>query len=557
MRQLDSFAVRITGRLLAIVMATAWLMNGAEELKKPYPPQLNLRPESSGRYSLTVMDGGLLTFRTIPKGITVDEDCALVVTTLREHQPYTVQEACILRFQVSGDVPPDGLTIYATAEPAGSTKTPKAIHFVLLGTPVTPINRFLSVVWSMYGLGALLLLAGAALGRFLWGRQHREQDDDEFRNRSDGRSKGSGGHGGFSALPASTTVPSASVQYASQSDLATVQQSLLNLDGSFKILADAQKRLYSQIVNDLSRFVERCQTEAEDAVQRTSNSALRAAEEVTNENKRIRESLLGLQTELTALHSESRKGLSNLLQALPREALAGLAGAQAGSDLPQKLEQAVARYLREEQPDAQSLASYAQQVGALRSAIMHFKQIASESAASQADPRLDPLDQDLDLIAQELAGFTRQGTDRRFRLLFAVDFSAHETARQTLTEGIAAGLQREIVKLDSFDDYYSKRIGMLAAQVAAECADLADSVLDPQRAKPDVKFALQSVFTVAGVEEIAPRRNDPFLGTDHTMFQMIRRTSAVDRSGAVAQTISRGLRQRDRIVRKATVTLFE
>jgi molecular chaperone GrpE (heat shock protein) len=65
------------------------------------------------------------------------------------------------------------------------------------------------------------------------------------------------------------------------------------------------------------------------------------------------------------------------------------------------------------------------------------------------------------------------------------------------------------------------------------------------------------VFTAAGVEEIAPRRNDPFLGTDHAMFQMIRRSSAVDRSGAVAQTVSRGLRQRDRIVRKATVVLFE
>jgi hypothetical protein len=268
----------------------------------------------------------------------------------------------------------------------------------------------------------------------------------------------------------------------------------------------------------------------------------------------MRRRLEALEADLKGLRAESSKGLSNLLQALPREALAGLSVSdQAGSDLAQKLEQAVARYLREEQPCARSLEAYTQQVGTLRSAIKQFMQIASESAAGQADPRLDPLDRDLDLIAQELAGFTRQGTDKRFRLLFAVDFSA----RQTLTEGIAAGLQREIVKLDNLDDYYTKRIGMLSAQVAAECADLADSVLDPQRAKPDVKSALQTVFTVAGVEEIAPRRNDPFLGTDHAMFQMIRRSSAVDRSGAVAQTVSRGLRQRDRVVRKATVTLFE
>jgi uncharacterized protein Yka (UPF0111/DUF47 family) len=337
-----------------------------------------------------------------------------------------------------------------------------------------------------------------------------------------------------------------------------LNRSLQNLDTNFWNLANAQKRQNSELGTQLSQFVERCQTAAEEAVERSAISALRAAGEATKETERMRRRVEALESDLNGLRTESSKGLSNLLQALPREALTGLSVShQAGSDLAQKLEQSVARYLREEQPCAQSLAAHTQQVGTLRSAIKQFMQVASESAAGQADPRLDPLERDLDLIAQELAGFTRQGTDKRFRLLFAVDFSANETARQTLTEGIAAGLQREIVKLDNLDDYYTKRIGMLAAQVAAECADLADSVLDPQRSKPDVKSALQSVFTVAGVEEIAPRRNDPFLGTDHAMFQMIRRSSAVDRSGAVAQTVSRGLRQRDRVVRKATVTLFE
>ncbi len=352
--------------------------------------------------------------------------------------------------------------------------------------------------------------------------------------------------------------PPTPVQYASKADVDLVYRSLKNLETTCKNLADVQSRLRSELGSELSGFVERCQAAAAQAVDSASSSALQAAAQATNENERIRRRLMAIETTIAALQAESRKGLVNLLQAIPREALTGIPGAdQANPELAQKLEQAVSRYLREEQPDAQSLAEHSQRAATLHSAIRQFREIAADSAAGQASVRLDPLDRELDLISQELAGFSRQGKEKRLRLLFAVDFSAHEAARQTLTEGIAAGLQREIVKLDSFDDYYAKRIGMLAAQIAAECADLADSVLDPQRINSAIQSVLQSVFTAAGVEEIAPRRNDPFLGTDHAMFQMIRRSSAVDRSGAVAQTVSRGLRQRDRIVRKATVILFE
>lgn len=563
MRQLGLLSIRRTSRLLTIALATVAIMAGAGVLKKRpnenvYLSPVNIEPDEPNRYTLNVQEPGKLTFE-IPAGVKVtpQKNCAPLLV-IKRGTPVDLVGGCTIRFTLDPSTATLPVLITATEPVEGQPGEAPRLEISLLPSQ-SILDRVVAGVLSAYGVGLLLLVAAAGLGIFLWRKKPWDGWDPELKRVNQGPSGAS--VMSHSDPPISRTavppLPPTQVQYASKSDLDTLNRSLQNLDTNFKNLAELQRRLHSELGTELSRFVERCQKSAEDAVQRTSNSAFRAAEEVTDENERIRSRLLLLETELTALHSESRKGLSNLLQALPREALTGLAGAQAGSDLPQKLEQAVARYLREEQPDAHSLAEYAQQVAALRSAINQFRQTASESVAGQADPRLDPLDRDLDLIAQELAGFTRQGTDRRFRLLFAVDFSAHETARQTLTEGIAASLQREIVKLDSFDDYYTKRIGMLAAQVAAECADLADSVLDPQRAKPDVKSALQSVFTVAGVEEIAPRRNDPFLGTDHTMFQMIRRTSAVERSGAVAQTISRGLRQRDRIVRKATVTLFE
>lgn len=564
MRQLGLLSIRRTSRLLTITLVTVAIMAGAGDLKrKPneniYLSPVTIEPDEPNRYTLNVQEPGKLTFE-IPAGVKVtpQKNCAPLLV-IKRGTPVDLVGGCTIRFTLDPSTATLPVLITATEPVEGQPGEAPRLEISLLPSQ-SIFDRVVAGVLSAYGVGLLLLAAAAGLGIFLWRKKPWDGRDSELKRVNQGPSGAPLRSHSDAPIPrtgAAPPPPAAPVQYASRSDLETLNRSVQNLDTNFKNLAEAQRRSHSELVAELSRFVERCQKAAEDAVQRTSNSAFRAAEEVTDQNEKICSRLLALETALTTLHSESRKGLSNLLQALPREALTGLAGAQAGSDLAQKLEQAVARYLREEQPDAQSLASYAQQVGALRSAIMHFKQIASESAAGQADSRLDPLDQDLDLIAQELAGFTRQGTDRRFRLLFAVDFSAHESARQTLTESIAAGLQREIVKLDSFDDYYSKRIGMLAAQVAAECADLADSVLDPQRAKPDVKSALQSVFAVAGVEEIAPRRNDPFLGTDHTMFQMIRRTSAVERSGAVAQTISRGLRQRDRIVRKATVTLFE
>lgn len=530
-------------------------MNGAEKLEKPYPTRLELRPDAFGHYSLTVLDGGRLTIRTIPKHVAIVPDgCDLPVSRLIERQSYPLRENCTLQFQVSSEVPPKGLVIRAMPEPADGT-LPNPIEFVLLAPPPTMVNRVLSALSSGYAPVALLLLAGAGLGIFLWRRGHRENEDDGFPGISDGRSQ----RPGIRGESFQTSAAAAPMQYASRNDLDILDKSIHTLATNFKNnLASAQGRLRSELGSDLSAVVERCRAAAEDAIERVYTSALRAAEEATNENEKIRGRLDVLETELTALQKESHKGLSNLLQALPREALTGLATShETVPDLAQKLEQAVTRYLKEEQPNAQSLAEYAQRVGTLRAAIQQFRGIAAEPAADQAAVRLDPLDRELEVIERELAGFARQGTEKRFRLLFAVDFSAHEAARQTLTEGIAAGLQREIVKLDSFDDYYTKRIGMLAAQVAAECADLADSVLDPQRTSSVIQSALQSVFSAAGLEEIAPRRNDPFLGTDHTMFQMIRRSSAVDRSGAVAQTVSRGLRQRDRVVRKATVILFE
>lgn len=370
-----------------------------------------------------------------------------------------------------------------------------------------------SALLSTYGLIALLLLACAVLGTFLWPRKKREEENEEFRNDSDGRSQRSGIHGGPPASPAFTAAatPSMPVQYASKSDVDTLYRSLLNLETTCKSLADVQSRLRSDLGTQLSKFVEDCQTAAERAVENAASSAVRAAGEAVNGNEIIRRRLVAIETTMAGLQAESHKGLISLLQAIPREALNGISAADQGDPgLGQKMEQAVSRYLRDEQPDAQSLAEYSQRATSLRSAIREFKGVAAEAGREQVGVRLDPIDRELDLIGQELAGFARQGTDKRFRLLFAVDFAAHEAARQTLTEGIAAGLQREIIKLDSFEDYYAKRIGMLAAQVAAECADVADSVLDPQRANLAVQSALQPVFAAAGVEEIAPRRNDPF-----------------------------------------------
>jgi hypothetical protein len=338
--------------------------------------------------------------------------------------------------------------------------------------------------------------------------------------------------------------------------LEELQDSVKALESYCKGLGREHEKLRTDVTRELSTYVDHCQKAAESAIRSVAEEILRMANEARAENTRMAGRVRVLETQLSGMEAKGREGLVRLLEVLPRTVLDASESLGNGA-LARKLEEAVGRYLREQQPPAVTVGEHLARASAVLEAMSRLQTLAAAPIPEEAAARLASIAGDLQLIRDELAAFDQRGGDKRLRLLFAVDFSTHEAARQSLTQTIAAGLEREIVKLDSFDEYYAKRIGMLAAQAAAECADLADAQLDPLHSISSVQTALASVLRACDVEEIAPRRNDPFLATDHTILQIIRCRSTADRNGAVAQLVSRGLRQGGRVVRKATVVLFE
>jgi hypothetical protein len=352
------------------------------------------------------------------------------------------------------------------------------------------------------------------------------------------------------AVPARRESPESQIA-ALQSECEAVLKRALRLEtGLDGLTRDMQAQL--------ERVVATTREEVTEIVRRGTAASAQREARASAELADLSQRLGALEVQIEKARQGTEKGVRSLLEPLVLRTVLerSTTTIDSGPQMAEAIEKAVTKYLAGDPLSRASIEDFSRRAEQLQSALDGFQETAETTTQGPASGRLGPLTRDLGQVRQELAGLLSSG-DGQVRLSFAVDFSTHEAARQTLSEALVAGLQREIVKLDDPEDYYEKRLTLLASRVAIEAADLADTSLDPDRRNGTVQAALEAVFAAAGVNQIAPRRNDLFEGREHHMLQMTRRTSASDRSGAVAQLVARGLRSGDRVIRRASVILFD
>lgn len=192
---------------------------------------------------------------------------------------------------------------------------------------------------------------------------------------------------------------------------------------------------------------------------------------------------------------------------------------------------------------------------ALQEIIDKLKQRSDGSAKKAMDSLFFVFD-NLKQLTDELYDWRSQRAQQQVRLRFAIDVPTYETARQTIIDALATGLSDQIKKLQDPQTYFRYRLEQLATTGVMYVADVCDKELDPKREDRGLQACLKNLFDAAGIEEIAPKKNDVFRPAEHSVVQLVPGQSGQDRSQTVAQLLARGFRYKGSLVRKASVMLF-
>ena len=556
MRQMGLWITQAVRSAVALALC-AGVLSGEDLGKGNYAVILTPKDNT---YSLTAKEPRSLCATKIPTGVEIDSSSTCVERTLEGRLVRDLVKGCEWRFKVDGTKALQPVTIEAedrTDEADGAEGQPRRVVTITLA-PFEPsinwMNRTQDFLSSQRGLFIVSVVGLALIGLVLWwdtilragsaliGLVIPRKQNNERLAPPPAPVNPCAARGEMAATPAiSESAPAAT---------AAAKDSLDDVRAACRQIELARGEWESQ----MDAFLIKCRG----AVSEACDKAVEKVNASTaNEDERLVRRIAELESKLGSLHDEVQTAATDLLRELPHFALDLNAKPDELDSRPDAMGEAVRRYLQDEQPESASVEKHARAVDTLRESLRRFGGLAKEGVAGQGGGRLNALAKDLNELGEELNRFTPNGTDHRLRLLFAVDFSRGDDVRQTFTQAIAASLHREIVKLNNFDEYYDKRIAMLASQVAAECADLADTELDPRRAGAEVQEALKAVFDAAGVDDLTPRRNERFLATQHAMYQMVRCSKPGDQSGTVCQTIARGLRRGEKVIRKATVIMFE
>jgi len=262
-----------------------------------------------------------------------------------------------------------------------------------------------------------------------------------------------------------------------------------------------------------------------------------------------------LEKALANLEANASSELKNLLAMLPAlSSLQGGTGNDGRTQLTQKINEALESYIARSAPNAETLAPVSTKIQLIRSAVDKFWRETSALNSERSEAKLGPAVADLKRLHGEMESAVQLARVQRFG--FVVDISTLPGSRQTLGDGIAAALQREIIKLENPAEYYSKRLDLVGCRVCSDSADLVDTQLDIDRRNSTLQGALQNLFAAAGFSDISPAQHDMFVGTEQSVVQIARR-GPEDRAGTVARLLTRGLRLDGQVIRKASVILYQ
>lgn len=594
-----------TGLLVFLLVATVWgarvadlKLGDADKPKTPVSP-IEIVADEEGSYTIGVTNGlrRLIQITERPEGVDVVLHCAegseapsqksvepntwiLAVgkcefrilssaATRAAETPLSLKVAAIpaskLPARSYDKLAPDGVfpvTLRLRAARAGAQRQDKGPRPPTDQGPTQSLRDQLGsdqiVLFSLVALAVLLATGGAY---WIYVRFWPGKKEDEWLGQVARTPSAAGGPG--AVLPTEARGgprPRSATPDDSPSalQLRRLQESVSALE-SLPLKLDAMER---SLRPELERKLEQYHREVENLFDARMEEALASTREanrqIQSDLAELRSQVATLETRWGILQQKAHRGLQDLLLDLPLTPFDASPGTEDQKLLVAKhLEKAVSRYLSGNAPSPETLQPFLDQADRLQQAVTRFQEEAFRIAPPQTEAKLAPILGDLKQVREELNGFLAGSSEHRLRLNFAVDFSTLADARQTLGQSIAAGVETEIVKLDNVPDYYTKRLVMLASRAAAEAADFADAALDPDRNNGRIQAALQDIFDAGQMEQIVPRRNDPFVGRDHNLLQMTSRTSPGDRSGAVAQLAARGFRHGSRVIRKASVIVFD
>ena len=223
--------------------------------------------------------------------------------------------------------------------------------------------------------------------------------------------------------------------------------------------------------------------------------------------------------------------------------------------LADKLNESASDFFRRAVPERDGLDERLQGGQELGSAIDGF---VTAVATNRPELRhaLQPVRQEVALLEDEVEQLIRAPREQTLKLNFQVIFSTSPASRETVAEALAGGLRREILKLAEPLPYFDRRlhsIGLRAAQTAVEYMDRS---ADPARKNEAFQSAFGALIGAAGLIAILPREGDSYSPEEHQVEQT-QQSPDLARSHTVARVFVRGLRQNGRVVRKATICLYQ
>ncbi len=258
------------------------------------------------------------------------------------------------------------------------------------------------------------------------------------------------------------------------------------------------------------------------------------------------------------LQSTAENGVESTLRALLAVRLDGSSGYLNTDDRQQlitRVEQSLNDFFRSAVPSRDGLQEHARRCDCLNAEVRSFRDALSVRFPNVHE-KLAPTLADAAQLREELAGLLAQTESRNLRLVFSVDFFAGSN-RESLLDGMAESLKKEVVKLAAAPAYFDQRAGRVLTTAAAVVADFSDCYVDPQRSDPGLQERLGSIFNVAGVSPITPGQNEDFRPAEHSLVEMLPRTNRSGPPQTVAQVVARGFRYRDQVIRKAAVVLYQ
>ncbi|MCX6930805.1 MAG: hypothetical protein NT154_47520, partial [Verrucomicrobia bacterium] len=312
--------------------------------------------------------------------------------------------------------------------------------------------------------------------------------------------------------------------------------------------------------DEVETFLKGLSHQVQGACQTAINDALKDARAehtgILGRIEMLEDSVHSGESHLSAMENKASAEFQALLSSLPRLVLnAGADGDFAEAEksmVAKRIEDAISNYLQSAGPPEDSLRSLSQRAEALQQALEGFR-----DALASPPPLIVPILRDIREAREEIEGLLADRTDRRLHLRFSIDFSTLRSSTRSLTEDIADGLKRQIVKLENLSEYFERRLTNSATLAASTAIDVADGQADPERRSAKLQEAITALLAAGEIQEIAPLRNEPFSAVDHMMLQRTRRANALDKPQAVARLVTRGIVHRGQILRKATVVIFE